>query len=74
MSPSSMHGRMKPAPKTVSGAATKKRSKSGPRKTSREEHSDEGYEDLIKDNESKFAMKINSLKVCVSIRWMLMLA
>jgi hypothetical protein len=30
---------------------------------SQEEHSDDGYEDLIKDNETKFAMKINSLKV-----------
>jgi hypothetical protein len=30
----------------------------------RDEGSDEGYEDLIKDNETKFAMKVNSLKVC----------
>lgn len=74
MSPSPMQGRIKPPPKTVSGAASKKRSKGGPRKTSREDHSDEGYEDLIKDNESKFAMKINSLKVRKSSRCILIIA
>ena len=65
LSPSPVQSRMKPPPKTVSGAATKKRTKGGRRITSREEHSDDGYEDLIKDNESKFAMKINSLKVLI---------
>jgi len=45
-----------------SNGAEKKRPKNR-RITSREEYSDDGYEDLIKDNETKFAMKINSLKV-----------
>jgi hypothetical protein len=40
---------------------------------STEEGSDDGYEDLIKDNENKFAMKVNSLKVLV-VLWRLMVA
>lgn len=74
LSPSPVQNRMKPPPKTMSAAATKKRTKVGRRTTSREEHSDDGYEDLIKDNESKFAMKINSLKVQDSASFELIVA
>jgi hypothetical protein len=59
MSPSPLQTRIKPAPKISTGA--KKRSKG--RKPSREESSDDGYEDLVKGDERKFAQKINSLKV-----------
>jgi hypothetical protein len=60
MSPSPIQTRVKTAPKIIT--ATKKRSK-GKKPTPREEHSDDGYEDLIKGDEGKFAQKINSLKV-----------
>ena len=53
----------KPAPKTPAGP--KKRSK-GRKIPSREDLSDDGYEDLIKGDESKFNMKVNSLKVSPS--------
>jgi hypothetical protein len=43
-------------------AVLKKRSKSRG-KVPRDESSDDGYEDLIKGDESKFAQKVNSLKV-----------
>ena len=49
-------------PTSKSNSHEKRRTKSQ-RVVSREEHSDDGYDDLIKDNETKFAMKINSLKV-----------
>jgi hypothetical protein len=60
MSPSPIQTRVKAAPKISTVA--KKRSK-GRKPTTREEHSDDGYEDLIKGDERKFAQKINSLKV-----------
>jgi hypothetical protein len=53
----------KPGPKTTT--ALKKRSK-GRKIPSREDLSDDGYEDLIKGDESKFNMKVNSLKVRLS--------
>jgi hypothetical protein len=54
MSPATLSDRVKPAPKT-----SKKRSKG----RSRGELSDDGYEDLVKGEEGKFAMKVNNLKV-----------
>jgi hypothetical protein len=51
---------------TSSKSNSHERKKIKSRVASREEHSDDGYDDLIKDNETKFAMKINSLKVYLS--------
>jgi hypothetical protein len=58
MSPAPLSNRVKPAPKS-----TKKRSK-GP---SRGELSDDGYEDLVKGEEGKFAIKVNNLKVPLAV-------
>ena len=54
--------RRKQMPKTAP-AVLKKRSQSRNRVVTTEESSDDGYEDLINGDESKFAMKVNSLKV-----------
>jgi hypothetical protein len=59
-SPLPMATRPKPPPRSQTGV--KKRSK-GRKTVSREDLSDDGYEDLIKGDESKFNMKVNSLKV-----------
>ena len=56
-------GNKKRAPKPTIGL--KKHSK-GRKIPIREDHSDDGYEDLIKGDESKFNMKVNSLKVSSS--------
>jgi hypothetical protein len=53
--------RAKSIPKAPS--VLKKRSKSRSKSVTRGESSDDGYEDLVKGDESKFAMKVNSLKV-----------
>jgi hypothetical protein len=60
VSPIPLQHRVKPAPKISTGV--KKRSR-GRRNTTHGDLSDDGYEDLIKGDESKFVMKVNSLKV-----------
>ena len=60
VSPLPMANRAKPASKTRRHLKNVRRAE---KLSSREDLSDDGYEDLIKGDESKFNMKVNSLKV-----------
>ena len=68
VSPLPMANRPKPPPRA--STALKKRSK-GRKITSHEDLSDDGYDDLIKGDESKFNMKVNSLKVHSVPTWLI---